>query len=409
MSSDDSNDDTAAHDLDQRKRKYLKNASGGYVVPKDTKIEKAQDGTKADVARLLHGLAQKLDSDPCGQGMEIWNNDEVGNALQHLFCARNAHAEKYPIREDDFAAMDRPDAIPTSDLTPTQVKSMLSPGFVERLQDPMFYADENETPVLMVRGMRHDTRASKAAHGRHVSATSLTLLDGSGKIIIARVGMAAQDLARGLRQGYVIKLIEYHQYFFAKHDDKYSTAGIGLMRFEVAGFGNLPGEDFTAAGVADKADLTEKVRSEVDDDEAPEEDVFLGWDESKEKPPKPRNCCTVAGRACSMYGTLFFRSCVCEEIPVPDDDDLLKPIADKYFAKDRPVSEMTNNMKRNLLYWYYAHEVYHVRGWLHRMPLPSCLVFKIRMTYPNELGNEYVGFVESYHGVEGEEDEENMQ
>ena len=273
----------------------------------------------------------------------------------------------------------------------------------------MFYADPDEMPVLMVRGMRHDTNASVSAHGNRHSATSLTLLDGSGKLIIARVGMTVQDLARGLRQGYVIKLIEYHQYFMAKHDDKYSTAGIGLMNFEVVGFGDLPKGDFTAAGIADKADLTEKVQAEVEEDEALEEDVFLEWDESMEKPPKPRNCCTVAGRACSMYGTLFFRNCVCEEIPVPDEDDLLKPIADKYFAKDRPVSEMSNNMKRNLLYWYYAHEVYHVRGWLHRMPLPSCLVFKIRMMYPNELGNEYVGFVEAHHGVEEEEDEENQQ
>ena len=91
---------------------------------------------------------------------------------------------------------------------------------------------------------------------------------------------------------------------------------------------------------------------------------------------------------------------------MPDDDDLLKPIADKYFGTDRPVNEMANNMKRNLLYWYYAHEVYHVRGWLHRMPLPSCLVFTIRMMHPNELGDEYKGFVEAHHGVEEEDDEE---
>ena len=88
-----------------------------------------------------------------------------------------------------------------------------------------------------------------------------------------------------------------------------------------------------------------------------------------------------------------------------DDDAKLKPIADKYFATDRPVSEMTNNMKRNLLYWYYAHEVYYVRGWLNRMPLPSCLVFQIRRMYPNELGDKYVGFVEAHHGVEDEENE----
>ena len=34
--------------------------------------------------------------------------------------------------------------------------------------------------------------------------------------------------------------------------------------------------------IADKADLTEMVRAEVDEDK-PEEDIFLGWDESKEK------------------------------------------------------------------------------------------------------------------------------
>ena len=58
MSSDDTNGNAVAHDLDQRKRKYPKSASGGFVVPKDAKTKKAQDGMKDTVARLLHSLAQ---------------------------------------------------------------------------------------------------------------------------------------------------------------------------------------------------------------------------------------------------------------------------------------------------------------------------------------------------------------
>ena len=72
---------------------------------------------------------------------------------------------------------------------------------------------------------------------------------------------------------------------------------------------------------------------------------------------------------------------------VPTEEDL-EDIADKYYATTMPVEAMANNLKRNMLYWYYATEVYHVRGWLDRKPLPTCLVFCIRFIYPNDKVND---------------------
>ena len=90
---------------------------------------------------------------------------------------------------------------------------------------------------------------------------------------------------------------------------------------------------------------------------------------------------------------------------VPTEEDL-EDIADKFYATTMPVEAMANNLKRNMLYWYYATEVYHVRGWLDRKPLPTCLVFCIRFIYPNDEGERYVGFIPG-HQDEEEEEEEN--
>ena len=397
-----------AHNADTRLRKLKTDNSGRPILPVDKKKEKAEDKAKDAVTEILEGLAVTLENDPNGQGRELWNNPGVGHALQHLVKAVEARADKYHVRDDIDVAAERPGLVVTN-LSVADVKLRLTVGIVDQLQDPMFDAGPEFFPIFQLHGKRIDIGSALAAHGRRFNTTSLTLLDGSGKLIVARVALTITEKARSLQQGHVIKLTKFHRWHVAPYDDIHSTAGIGLVDFDIVGMGQLLQVDGgpSAAIRSDTDALVAAVCEEADDDPtaAPEADTFGNWDETRERPPIPPACCTAANRSCSMYGTLLFQKCVCEEMLVPTEEDL-EDIADKYYATTMPVEAMANNLKRNMLYWYYATEVYHVRGWLDRKPLPTCLVFCIRFIYPNDKGERYVGFIPG-HQDEEEEEEEN--
>ena len=397
-----------AHNADTRLRKLKTDNAGRPILPVDKKKEKAEDKAKDAVTEILEGLAVTLENDPNGQGRELWNNPGVGHALQHLVKAVEARADKYHVRDDIDVAAERPGLVVTN-LSVADVKLRLTVGIVDQLQDPMFDAGPEFFPIFQLHGKRIDIGSALAAHGRPFNTTSLTLLDGSGKLIVARVALTITEKARSLQQGHVIKLTKFHRWHVAPYDDIHSTAGIGLVDFDIVGMGQLLQVDGgpSAAIRSDTDALVAAVCEEADDDPtaAPEADTFGNWDETRERPPIPPACCTAANRSCSMYGTLFFQKCVCEEMLVPTEEDL-EDIADKYYATTMPVEAMANNLKRNMLYWYYATEVYHVRGWLDRKPLPTCLVFRIRFIYPNDKGERYVKFIPG-HQDEEEEEEEN--
>ena len=319
-----------AHNADTRLRKLKTDNSGRPILPVDKKKEKAEDKAKDAVTEILEGLAVTLENDPNGQGRELWNNPGVGHALQHLVKAVEARADKYHVRDDIDVAAERPGLVVTN-LSVADVKLRLTVGIVDQLQDPMFDAGPEFFPIFQLHGKRIDIGSALAAHGRPFNTTSLTLLDGSGKLIVARVALTITEKARSLQQGHVIKLTKFHRWHVAPYDDIHSTAGIGLVDFDIVGMGQLLQVDGgpSAAIRSDTDALVAAVCEEADDDPtaAPEADTFGNWDETRERPPIPPACCTAANRSCSMYGTLFFQKCVCEEMLVPTEEDL-EDIAD---------------------------------------------------------------------------------
>ena len=62
-----------------------------------------------------------------------------------------------------------------------------------------------------------------------------------------------------------------------------------------------------------------------------------------------------------------------------------------HFA-DKEPTQMTNKEKRNLLYWWYATNVYLILGKATRAELPPCLEHAVRVCYPNDKGDPYKGF-----------------
>ena len=65
-----------------------------------------------------------------------------------------------------------------------------------------------------------------------------------------------------------------------------------------------------------------------------------------------------------------------------------------YFAGENVMS-MTNSKKRNLLYFWFANNVYSICGKSNRKKIQGCLVYAIRKCYPNEDG-KYTNYENVY-------------
>lgn len=89
-----------------------------------------------------------------------------------------------------------------------------------------------------------------------------------------------------------------------------------------------------------------------------------------------------------MYG-IHFLNCVCDAIPV-EKLDLGAIHQDCYFATTE-LTHMPNNQKRNMIYWWYATNIYNIAGRGNIDRLPLCLEYRVRQLYPNPDGEAYTG------------------
>jgi hypothetical protein len=87
--------------------------------------------------------------------------------------------------------------------------------------------------------------------------------------------------------------------------------------------------------------------------------------------------------------TIFIK-CVCEVIPV-NQRNLQAIKEDCYFATDN-LESMSNSHKRNMIYWWYATNVFSISGKGTRGQLPLCLEYEIRKEFPNPDGVPYKGY-----------------
>ena len=99
--------------------------------------------------------------------------------------------------------------------------------------------------------------------------------------------------------------------------------------------------------------------------------------------------CTNSNRLCACHGIRFI-GCVCDVLPV-NQRTLATIKEDCYFATT-DLEDMTNNQRRNMLYWWYAVNVFNISGAGKRGKLPECLEYAIRLLYPNPVGVHYTGY-----------------
>ncbi len=79
------------------------------------------------------------------------------------------------------------------------------------------------------------------------------------------------------------------------------------------------------------------------------------------------------------------------EITIPDPSEAAVP-GNRYTAAEIEDGLDDNNKKRFALYYWFAVNVFGVRGQHNRRELPRCVVAKIRELYPNPFGRLYRGF-----------------
>jgi hypothetical protein len=79
------------------------------------------------------------------------------------------------------------------------------------------------------------------------------------------------------------------------------------------------------------------------------------------------------------------------EITFPDPSDAVVPGNQYNVAELEDVLD-DNNKKRFLLYYWFAVNVFGIRGQHNRRELPRCVVAKIRELYPNPFGRLYKGY-----------------
>jgi hypothetical protein len=318
--------------------------------------------------------------------------------VRHLFQYCLENRENYPFPGDDIQQL-----LPEASLQHNErdVKEMLSKDFVMSLVNDTWTYDMDDDDEPTVQILASETKFKKGllpGRQENVKVVNLEVIDGSGKTILARLATTLTDRGVHLKRGHLLKLDLFNHVTIKPNEHSPSTPAILIVKMSVVGQGPIifDPNDVTTPYMDEMAmpDLSNVAASENIPAEATEciELGQPGWDDDFEPPPSPIDPCTPSNRLCSMYGVRMTR-CVSKKFPVASED--LQGIAPTCYFVNTSVDSMTPSHKRNLLCWSYATNIYTICGKDSRGPLPPCLVYAIRLAYPNPKGIPYKGYMPS--------------
>ena len=154
-----------------------------------------------------------------------------------------------------------------------------------------------------------------------------------------------------------------------------------LFIHKISRVGNVPLDDDDLEGMLP---CSRALPREHLDEFEPDDDGFVIDPRVHAKP-----ACTDDSRLCAKYG-IRFAACICDAIPVGSLKlEALK--MDCYFATDE-LDSMPNNHKRNMIFWWYATNVYSIVGKGNTERMPLCLEYAIRDLYTNPDGVPFKGY-----------------
>jgi hypothetical protein len=162
---------------------------------------------------------------------------------------------------------------------------------------------------------------------------------------------------------------------------------------------NVPASLKCAPRTERKRQLQSKIPLETSLHEAGTEAAQDGWDDHDNngnniEPVKRVKCRGGPNALWAKYG-IQFETCICQAFPVKSL--MLQEIARECYFVSMSTNKMQNNHKRNLVYWWYATNIYFICGAHNRAELPECLVWDVRRHFPNKPGVPYKGYQVPMH------------
>jgi len=262
---------------------------------------------------------------------------------------------------------------------------LVTKGYVQSLASHSF-SNDGMRPIAQVLDIETSYKDGAPGHER-VKKTVASIIDGDGKRLCCHFATQITEAARSLTSGAFVRLDLFSATNHRVNPTSPLMPVILVLRYTALGHSDL---------IVSRSEITtpetEPFSSATDEnDPPPVSSPDTSESEDIEAIPNRKAVCTWDHRLCSVYG-IEAKVCVCVTNPVDRYD--LEVLAENCYFVYRPVNEMKPWHKRNLLYWWYATNVYQICGKFKRGRLPVCLVRMIRMAHPNPSGVPYKDFVE---------------
>lgn len=324
----------------------------------------------AEFVNLLHYLQEKP-SLYCRKELEF---------LREFVDYAEDHRDQFP-RRRSIVSVDSSTPVPPN---PTPV--LPTKGFVLSLANHTFENDSTSRPIVQILDIETSYKDGPPGHER-VKKTVSSIIDGDGNRMCCHFAVHLTEVSRSLSSGSLIRLNVFSDSCYKETDASPLMPVILVLWYEALGSTDL---------VVGRNDIetpeSEPFQTPSDENEPQSVTTPVPTDDENIEPIPDRGLvCTAKDHYCSHFN-VYKKVCVCETDPLVNFD--LKVIAENCYFVDRPVEEMKPWHKRNLLYWWYATDIYNLCGKYNRGKLPRCLVRMIRMAHPNPRGTPYKDFVE---------------
>lgn len=227
---------------------------------------------------------------------------------------------------------------------------------------------------------------------------SLHVADQDDNIITLKIATQLNSRMGALKIGSVIELLKFTRGFLPRVSDCPELMAILVTNFRHHGSievkDSLKKRPLTRLLVQhpgeEEMEPTSSGANDDDDDNSESEDSGYDNDDDDESKSNWRNaCCTSSKRLCKKHGYQF-DDCAAKAYPI--NDVFLEEIAPECWFVTKEVHNMKPSEKRNVFYWWFMVNVYHIGGKGKRRRPPKCLIKAIRERYPNPPNVPYSEF-----------------
>lgn len=352
------------------------------------------------------------------QSQDYWLSDSCADLRK--FCRHyEAHPQQFPMKYHDSPRVDGQN--PAPEVEETRKAPALSTGFFDRL-NASTAEDEKVEPVLQVLTFeikyekskrKVDIEAYEKSKRKKGGKTTpiptfrrcrLVLWDGGQKMVLGVLATNLNnDACHQLSEGQPIIRVKKFNIVQYREDNTYTQPGIFLLQYQYLCMPlTAPVKMSSLCFLTYEADTKTEEREEVIKPHASDDEpltIFhrriVDYQSNSNMEPLPSKClalCKPSDRLCSRYG-IVLNYCLAEHYEANiKSGDFIEAIACGCPLVDRDVIDMEPHHKRFLLYWWFATNIYFVKGNKNRQELPPCVEACIKMTYPNHKGTPYVGF-----------------